>query len=31
VLALSSVFVVLYVLFPAPLTAAAGAAARSLF
>jgi NADH-quinone oxidoreductase subunit N len=31
VLALSSAFVVLYVLFPAPLTAAAGAAARSLF
>jgi NADH-quinone oxidoreductase subunit N len=31
VLTLSSVFVVLYVLFPAPLTAAAGAAARSLF
>ncbi len=31
VLALSSAFIVLYVLFPAPLTAAAGAAARSLF
>jgi NADH-quinone oxidoreductase subunit N len=31
VLALSSAFVVLYVLIPAPLTAAAGAAARSLF
>jgi NADH-quinone oxidoreductase subunit N len=31
VLAVSSVFVVLYVLVPAPLTAAAGAAARSLF
>ena len=31
VLALSSAFVVLFVLFPAPLIAAAAAAARSLF